>query len=69
MEKRDVAKNIFTQYNFMGLVIVDESLELAKFLFDNDDNSFEVLSFNALKKEDKDGSVAKVMNIMSKMGR
>ena len=69
MEKRDVAKNIFTQYNFMGLVIVDESLELAKFLFDNDDNSFEVLSFNALKKEDKDGSVAKVMNIMSKIGR
>lgn len=69
MERPNVCKTIMNAYNLMCISIADESLEIAKFLFDDDDNIFEALSFDGLEKEAKDSSYKKVVNLMSKINR
>jgi hypothetical protein len=69
MEKSYVTRSILEAYNLMDIVIADESLEVAKFLFDDGDGVYEVLSFDALEKEAKDSSYKKVVNLMSKLNR
>lgn len=69
MEKPYVAKTILDKFNLMDIVIVDESLETAKFLFDDGDYIYEAFSFDALEKEAKDGSYKKVVNLVSKLTR
>ena len=69
MEKSYVTRSILEAYNIMDIVIADESLEIARFLFDDGDGVFEALSFDALEKEDKDSSYKKVVNLMNKMSR
>ena len=62
------AKNLLAKYNLLSLVIVDETIEVVKFLFDGDD-SYETLSFNNLERESGDGMYKKVLNLMSKINR
>lgn len=69
MEKSYVTRSILEAYNLMDIVIADESLEIARFLFDDGDGVFEALSFDALEKEAKDSSYKKVVNLMNKMSR
>ena len=69
MEKSYVTRSILEKYNLMDIVIADESLEVAKFLFDDGDGIFETLAFDSLEKEAKDSSYKKVINLMSKMNR
>lgn len=69
MEKSYVTRSILEAYNIMDIVIADESLEIARFLFDDGDGVFEALSFDALEKEAKDSSYKKVVNLMNKMSR
>ena len=69
MERPNMCKTIMNAYNLMCITIADESLEIAKFLFDDDDNIFEALSFDGLEKEAKDSSYKKVVNLMSKINR
>jgi len=69
MEKSYVTNSILNKYNLMDIVIADESLEVAKFLFDDGDQVFEVLSFDSLEKEAKDSSYKKVVNLMSRLNR
>ena len=69
MEKSYVTRSILEAYNLMDIVIADESLEIAKFLFDDGDGVFETLAFDALEKEAKDSSYKKVVNLMSKLNR
>lgn len=69
MERPNICKKIMNAYNLMCISIADESLEIAKFLFDDDDNIFEALSFDGLEKEAKDSSYKKVVNLMSKINR
>ena len=69
MEKSYVTRSILESYNLMDIVIADESLETAKFLFDDGDGIFETLSFDSLEKEAKDSSYKKVVNLMSKINR
>ena len=49
-------------------MVVDETIEVAKFLFDGDD-TYETLSFNNLERESGDGMYKKVLNLMTKMNR
>lgn len=58
---------ILDAYNLMGFVIVDESLEVAKFLFDTGEDMFETLAFSTLEKEASDNSYKKIVNLMSKI--
>ena len=69
MEKSYITRNILEKYNLMDIVIADESLEIAKFLFDDGDGAFETLTFDSLEKEAKDSSYKKVVNLMSKINR
>lgn len=68
IEKANVAKVILDGYNLMGIVIVDDSLEIAKFLNDGD-TLYETLTYDALKKESKNDDINKIVNLMSKMSR
>ena len=69
MEKSHVTRSILENYNLMDIVIADESLEVARFLFDDGDGIFETLPFDALEKEAKDSSYKKVVNLMSRLNR
>ena len=62
------AQKIMEAYNFMGIVIVDENFEVARFLFDGA-AYFEDIAFSSLEREDKDSSYKKVVNLISKINR
>jgi len=68
--KPNIFKAILNNFNLMGLVIVDDSIEAAKFLFDDGSDAFETLSYAALTKDNKDqGTLAKMVNILQRGGR
>lgn len=67
IQNPSLMKEILDDYNLMCAVIVDEAMEISKFLFDSDD-AFETLTFNALERESGDNS-KKIINLMSKIAR
>lgn len=69
LENLNIAKVIFNGYNLMGMVIVDDSVEIAKFLYDDGEGIFETMTYDALAKEDKNGDYKKIVNLMAKMNR
>ena len=69
MEKISTAKTIFNGYNLMGLVIVDDSIEVARFLYDDNEGMFESITYDSLAKEDKNGDYKKIVNLMARMNR
>ena len=69
LEKPNVMRPIMESYNLMGVCIVDESAETAKFMYDTGDDIYEVLSFNHLERENNNGLDRKVVNLMTKMAR
>ena len=62
-------REVMQAYNFMEVVIVDEALEVARFLLDNNDKYFQDYSFTALRKEISDTEMKKLINIMSTTNR
>ena len=68
VENPKIIRNIMDAYNLMGFVIADESLEIAKFIFDSGDDVYETITFNNLEREQKDNT-KKIINLMSKMNR
>jgi hypothetical protein len=69
LHKESTCRTILNSYNLMDIIIADESLEYAKFLYD-DDSSFETIPFSALEKSSKDGGTyKKIINLMAKMNR
>ncbi len=69
MENINTAKVIFNGYNLMGVVVVDDSIEVAKFLFDDGEGMFETITYDSLAKEDKNSDYKKIVNLMAKMNR
>lgn len=67
--KESTMRPIMESYNLMSVVIVDESLESAKFLFDTSDDTYETVSFNHLEREASDNNYKKVINLMTKLSR
>ncbi len=61
------ARKIFDGYNFMCICIVDENLEVAKFLFDTGEDNWEVYSLTSLDRESSDSTYKKVVNLMTKI--
>ena len=62
-----VANYILKEFNLMGLVIVDESNETARFLFDGEMDTFETLAYHSIERDNTDNSMyRKVINLMSK---
>ena len=60
---------IMDAYNLMAIIIVDESLEVTKWMWDAGEDMFELVSFNNLEKEASDNSYKKVVNLMTKIVR
>lgn len=70
LENRNVAMKLMNEYNFMGIVIVDEPSESASFIWDEGNNStYETLSFRNLERESNDKDFRKVISLMTKVYR
>lgn len=67
IEDERVARNMMDAYNLMGITIVDEALETAKFIYDTGDDSYETITFSSLEREASDTTYKKVVNLMTKM--
>lgn len=57
---------LFESLNLMCVVIVDEALEVAKFIYDENDPMWETISFTHLEREASDNAYKKVVNLMTK---
>ena len=69
IERVNVVRNLFESLNLMCIVIVDENLEVAKFIYDEDEPMWETISFNHLERESSDSTYKRVVNLMTKMSR
>lgn len=69
IENPAIMNPIMDAYNLMATIIVDESLEVTKWLWDTGDDLYELVSFNNLEKEASDNSYKKVVNLMTKIVR
>ena len=69
VEDPKVVSPLFTNYNLLCFGISDESLEVAKFMFDTGEGNWENYSFTSLEREDKDNTYKKVVNLMTKVAR
>ena len=69
MEKSHAARAVLEAYNSMDIVVADESLEIAKFLFDDGDGVYETLTFDTLEKQSNDNSTKKIINLLSRVNR
>lgn len=69
MERTAVIAGLFDSLNLMCVCIVDETLEVAKFIFDEADPMWETISFTHLEREASDGAYKKVVNLMTKTSR
>jgi len=68
LEKPGVCRVLLNSFNLMGIVLIDDSVEIAKFLYDGDD-TFEALTYQALTRENKDSDYKKIVNLMDKISR
>ena len=48
-----VARKLMDDYNLVGIVIIDDSTESAKIIFDTGDDEYEPYTFKTLKRDDK----------------
>lgn len=68
VEKPKQAIEFMNAYNFLGFVIADENNEVAKFLYDGN-NDFETVAYSALSKEVADQNYKKLVNLINQAGR
>ena len=67
LDNVNTANMIINAFNLIGICIVDETMETAKFLFDGEFNQFDTYAFTSLQKENNDSSMyKKVINLMAK---
>lgn len=57
---------LLESYNLLGICIVDESLEIAKFMWDTGEDMWETTAFGNLERESNDNTYKKVVNLMTK---
>ena len=57
---------LLESYNLLGICIVDESLETAKFMWDTGEDMWETIAFANLERESNDNTYKKVVNLMTK---
>ena len=62
------AKMVLDAYNLLAIVICDESIDVAKFLYAGND-SYEPQAYSFLEREGKDSSYKKVINLLNTTGR
>lgn len=65
LEKISNTRMILDAYNLLGIIIADESIEVAKFFYAGND-SYEQQAYSYLEKESNDNSYKKIINLLSK---
>ena len=69
LESVPVARKILDEYNLLGIMIADESIETVKFLYDGQD-MFEEQAYSFLEKENSDSKAyKKIINLMGQNRR
>lgn len=63
------ARKIMDSYNFMCLVVANQSTEVASFLYDTGDDTYEMIPFSGLEREASDNSYKKMVNLLAKVSR
>lgn len=58
---------LMEKFNLLGIAVIDESLEIAKFMWDTGEDIWETVSFNNLERESNDNTYKKVVNLMTKV--
>mgnify|MGYP003299399623 CR=1 FL=1 len=69
LEKISTVLGLFDTLNLMAICIVDESLEVAKFIYDEQEPMWETISFTHLERESSDNTYKRVVNLMTKVAR
>ena len=69
LENPGVIRGIMESYNLISFVIVDEAMEVCKFIFDTGDDTYETVTFSHLERETGSSETKKMINVMSKMVR
>lgn len=67
VEQVSTVLSLFESLNLMAVCIVDESLEVAKFIYDEQEPMWETISFTHLEREASDNTYKKVVNLMTKI--
>lgn len=67
IESPGTARSTMDALNLMEICIMDEALEVGKFIKDNGDDMYEEISFSSLERESSDSTYKKVVNLMTKM--
>lgn len=67
IEDPRIARTTMDSFNLMEICIMDEALEIGKFIKDTGDDMYEEISFSSLERESSDGTYKKVVNLMTKM--
>ena len=63
------ARKILDAYNFMCICVANQSTEVASFLYDTGDDTYEMVPFSGLEREASDNSYKKMVNLLSKVSR
>ena len=63
------ARKILDAYNFMAIIVLNEAVEVANFLYDTGDDSYERLTFSNMEREASDNSYKKMVNLLAKVSR
>ena len=63
------ARKVLDSYNFMCIVILNQSTEVASILYDTGDDTYEMIPFSGLEREASDNSYKKMVNLLSKVSR
>ncbi len=69
LERIATVLGLFDSLNLMAICIVDESLEVAKFIYDEQEPMWETISFTHLERESSDNTYKRVVNLMTKVSR
>jgi len=69
LERIATVRGLFESLNLICICIVDETLEVAKFIYDTNDPSWETVSFTHLERESSDNTYKRVVNLMTKVSR
>lgn len=62
-----IAKVIMDAYGLLGFVITNDSMEVARFLWDDGSQIYEDISYRNLERESSESEYRKIINLMSKM--
>ena len=63
------ARKILDAYNFMCICIANEATEVASFLYDTGEDTYEMIPFTGLEREASDNSYKKMVNLLTKVSR